>query len=149
MSELLQVAEDIERAAGELIKFPQVHMPVAHRFAPGVYYREIFMPAGTFVIGAIHKTCHFNIILSGKAIVKLCGSSPHTETIMAPHTFVSLAGVCKVLYILEDMRWATIHPTNEIRIDKLEDLLIENPEYHRRYISEVEKFRKEVACLLP
>ena len=44
---------------------PQVECPLKHYFAPGVYLREIFMPAGSVVIGKIHKTEHFNIIQKG------------------------------------------------------------------------------------
>ena len=42
---------------------------VKHMFANGCYLREIFMPAGARVIGKIHATEHFNIILKGKVTV--------------------------------------------------------------------------------
>jgi hypothetical protein len=38
---------------------------------------------------------------------------------------VSKAGVQKVLYILTDMTWQTVHVTDETDLEKLEELLIE------------------------
>ena len=96
---------------------PQVDLPVLHDFAPGVYARRILMPAGTFVIGKTHKTEHLNIIMSGSANVMIDGQ---IKVIRAPYIFKSGKGVKKVLYILEDMIWATIHPTEETDLDKLE-----------------------------
>ena len=117
----------IERLEGRLLSLPQVPMPLTHRFAPGVYLREIFMPAGTFVIGHEHKTEHFNVVLSGRARVLIEGA---VVEIKGPAVFVSKPGVRKVLMILEDMRWATVHPTTETDLARLEsELIIKSPLY--------------------
>jgi quercetin dioxygenase-like cupin family protein len=113
--------DKIARAEAALIDLPQLDLPLTHRFAPGLYFREIFMPQGALVIGHEHKTEHFNVVLTGKAMVQIDGK---VEIIAAPSVFVSKPGIRKVLYILEDMRWATLHPTDETDIAKLEDLLI-------------------------
>ncbi len=91
----------------ELQKLPQVEMPVTHRFQPGVYLREIFMPAGTLVLGHVHKHRHFNIVVSGRAEVSMNGAEP--QLIQAGDVFESGAGVQKWLNIMEDMRWITVH----------------------------------------
>jgi hypothetical protein len=65
------------------------------------------MPAGTVVIGKTHKTEHFNIVHTGSAYVMMNGE---TRLIKAPDMFPSKAGVKKVLRILEDMTWSTLHP---------------------------------------
>jgi len=113
--------EKIEAVEARLLDLPQVNCPLKHQFAPGVYFREVFMPKGTFVIGHEHQTEHFNVVLSGKASV-LCDGV--VMDIAAPHVFVSQPGVRKILYIKEDMRWATVHPTTETDLDILEPLLI-------------------------
>ena len=120
-----QVNCSIERAEAELLKLPQLDCPLTHKFAPGVYMREILMPAGSFIIGHEHKTEHFNVVLSGRARVMMDGV---VEEIVGPCTFVSKPGVRKVLYILEDMRWATVHPTRETDLDKLDRKLIRKSE---------------------
>lgn len=109
----------------ELAKVPQTDCPVKHHFAPGVYLREIFMPAGTVVIGKIHKTEHFNIIERGRCAIR--HDDGRVEVLEAPLTFVSRAGVQKVLYIIEDTVWKTIHVTPETDLKQLELGLIEPP----------------------
>lgn len=111
----------IEEVEAALLPLPQVELPLTHRFAPGIYLREISMPADTIVIGHEHKTEHFNIVLTGRALVLIDGE---THTITAPCTFISKPGVRKTLYIIEDMRWQTVHPTEETDLEKLEALLI-------------------------
>lgn len=116
---------DIEKVARELAKYPQTEMPVTHHFSPGVYVREIYMAAGTIVIGHRHKTEHLNVVLTGSAIVYCEGI---TEQITAPFIFKSGVDAQKVLYIQEAMRWATIHPTHETDLKVLEEeLIIKNP----------------------
>ncbi len=111
----------IESMEAELLKVTQVEMPLTHRFASGVYLREIFMPAGTFVIGHQHNTEHFNIVISGRASVMIEGK---VHQIVAPSIFKSGSDVRKVLFIHEDMRWLTVHPTDETDLDRLEEILI-------------------------
>ena len=102
-----------------MLDHPQVECPLVHRFTPGIYLREITMPAGTIVVGHKHLTEHLNIILTGRALVAWDGN---VELLEAPHTFVSGPGVRKMLLILEDMVWQTIHNINDnIDVDDLTD----------------------------
>src|SRR5580692_7739086 len=88
-------AQDIAFIAKELAGLPQKPAPVTHRFAPGVYLREIFMEADSVVIGRIHKTEHFNILVKGICLIVHADGT--REELRAPMTFVSKAGVQKVL----------------------------------------------------
>lgn len=129
MSEIVESAVELSRAAlvnravQEFSKLPQTECPLTHRFAPGVYLREIFMPAGTVVIGKIHRTEHFNVLIRGACLI--VHDDGRREELRAPLTFVSKAGVQKVLYILEDTIWQTIHPTTETDMTRLEAELIQ------------------------
>jgi mannose-6-phosphate isomerase-like protein (cupin superfamily) len=117
-------------AIAQLRQLPQRAMPLTHRFQEGVYIREIFMPGDTFVVGAVHKTRHFNIILAGRAIVSMNGGP--TKIVQAGDCFESDAGVQKWLYIQEDTRWITIHanPSNSQDIAALEEAIVElDPEF--------------------
>jgi hypothetical protein len=111
--------------------------PVTHRFAPGCYIREIFMPKHSVVIGKIHKTEHFNTILHGSVTVVHVNDEGKLERnhYQAPCTFVSKAGVQKCVLMHTDCLWQTIHITKETDVDKIEqdiiaesydDLLIES-----------------------
>ena len=114
----------VEQAEAALLQQPQVSIPLTHLFAPGVYWREVLMPKDTFVIGHRHLTEHFNVILTGKARVMMDGV---IHDIVAPCVIKSDPGVRKVLYIVEDMRWATVHPTNETDMERLRGSLAAQP----------------------
>jgi hypothetical protein len=109
----------IEGITKEFLEHPQVECPVTHNFAPDIYIREIFMPADTVVIGHKHLTEHFNVILKGKCRVMI---GDVVEELTAPCTFVSGAGSQKIVNVLEDCIWQTVHsnPDNATDIETLE-----------------------------
>ena len=94
---------------------------VSHFFAPGVYVRQIKIPAGMVVVGKIHKTKHVSIISCGIVTVV---TENGQETIHAPHTFINEPGEKRALYTHTDTVWTTIHPTEETDLEKIEDLVI-------------------------
>ena len=109
----------IEGITKEFMEHPQVECPVTHNFAPDIYIREIFMPADTVVIGHKHLTEHFNVILKGKCRVMI---GDVVEELTAPCTFISGAGSQKIVNVLEDCIWQTVHsnPDNAKDIETLE-----------------------------
>lgn len=139
---IIPACQQIEAIEKELLELPQVECPVTHHFQPGCYCREIFMPAGTFVLGHEHKTEHQNIILSGCARVWIAGGM---EILSAPMVFSSKPGVRKLLHILEDMRWLTVHPTTETDEGKLRELLIvQSPAFVAHQMRELEHFKRAI-----
>ena len=108
--------EAVER--GEL---EEVDCTVEHRFSPGLYLREIFMPAGTRIIGKIHATEHFNIVLTGSCTMI---TAEGIEEIKAPYTFISKAGIQKCLVIHEDCVWQTTHVTDSKDVEEIEKQVI-------------------------
>jgi len=111
----------IETLEEKLLSLPQIDVPLWHLFAPGVYVRVVKMPKGSFIIGHQHTTRHLNFVMSGRATV---GMGTEVTEMVAPLIFVSEIGVRKVLQIHEEMLWATVHPTEETNLQKLEEQLI-------------------------
>lgn len=108
-------------------KVTPVDCPVTHRFAPGVYIREILMPKDTLIVGKIHKTSHFNEVISGECKV-VTPASGVVEHFKAGDIFVSEAGVQKVVYNTTDVVWRTVHlnPSNTESEKELEaDIIAE------------------------
>jgi hypothetical protein len=102
----------------------QEYFPVKHYFADGVYAREIFLPAGTVIIGKIHKHAHMNVISQGKCTVI---TEFGIENIEAPHSFLSKAGTKRVVLTVEDVIWTTFHGVTEEQcgnLDTIEDRVI-------------------------
>lgn len=88
--------------------------PLKHWLAPGIYAREIHLPAGTVVVGKIHRHRHFNIISKGKIT---CYTEFGLETHEAPASFISEPGTKRVVYTQEDAIWTTIHPNTDDETD--------------------------------
>lgn len=114
----------------ELLRdLPAVEFKVEHRFTPGLYGREIFMPAGSLLTSKVHKTRHQYAILTGVARVFIDGKG--VEELRAPHVGITEPGTRRLLYIVEDCRWITFHPIEADEdgdVDKIEARIIERRE---------------------
>jgi hypothetical protein len=145
-NEVTEFQRKVSELGRHLSRLNQTQCPVTHRFAPGVYLREIAMPADTVVIGRVHKTEHFNVLIKGACLIVHADGS--REELRAPMTFVSGAGVQKVLYILEDMIWQTIHVTPETDMQKLEESIVEPCEWAvpQAVTLECERIAEERRC---
>lgn len=88
-----------------------VELPVIHRFTPGLYAREIFMPAGTLLTSRVHNTEHPYVVISGVARVYIPGVG--LQRLEAGHVGITKAGTRRLLFIEEDCRWITFHPLVE------------------------------------
>ena len=89
-------------------------------FADGLYAREMTLPAGTVITGAVHKTQHITIISQGRVLV-LRPEGP--QEFAAPAMFVSEPGVKNAVHALEDTVWTTFHPNADNTQDM--DVLVE------------------------
>lgn len=130
--------ENIVAVERTIMEYPQVECPIFHRFGPGLYIREIHMPAGAFVIGNYQKFEHLNVMLKGRVVV-VNDDGSHSE-IVAPTVFVGRPGR-KVGYVKEDVVWQNIYATDETDIAKLEEMFVIKSENWDAYLAEREKER--------
>ena len=139
MNALAEV-DPVEQMEGMLLEQYGEYPDVAeHFFAPGQYVRQIRIPAGHLILGHKHRNPCLNLMLKGKMIVWMNGL---TQVVEAPAMFVSDGGTRKVARVLEDMVFATVHPTNETDVDKLEaELFIES-----RTCAAYRAKHKELSC---
>lgn len=110
--------------------------PTRHLFTPGIYAREITMPAGSVITSKVHKTEHPFLVSSGRCWV-------YTDTcewveIRAPHYGVTKRGTRRLLVIAEDTVWTTFHlnTDDERDIATIESRIIE--EYENPLLGKVE-----------
>lgn len=108
-----------------MARMPQVELPTKHHWADGMYCRELFRPAGTTIVGKVHKHEHFYIVLSG--IVTIVGDGKR-ETIEAPAIFVSPPGTKRAVFAHTDAICITVHRTDSRDLDEIERELIEPDE---------------------
>lgn len=111
----------IYRLEAELLKLPQVDMPVTHAFCAGLYARTMHIPAGTVLTGAVHKEESFFLVRKGELIVST-DSGP--QTIRSGDMSVSKIGTKRAGITLTDVEVTTFHanPTNEQEPQALWDL---------------------------
>lgn len=98
--------ELIDELEAVLFTFPQVYSPLIHLFLPGMYIRQIFMPAGTMYTTAIHKTTHPFEVVKGRVNVECNGV---IEKLEANYFGITKPGTRRALYVLEDCVWRTFH----------------------------------------
>ncbi len=102
----------------------QIDCPLTHRFTPELYIREIFMPAGSFIVSKIHRTEHPFIVSKGK--VTVITEVDGEVLIEAPHTGITKPGTRRVLYCHEDTVWITVHSIKEGEtVEEIEHRIIE------------------------
>lgn len=124
--EMTPAQKRVDRIQDALAKMPQADCPLTHRFTPGLYIREIVMPAGAVVVSKIHKTEHPFVISKGK--VSVWTENEGTVTFEAPHTGITKPGTRRILYIHQDTIWTTFHPTDKTTPEAVERDIIYNPE---------------------
>ena len=106
---------------GDAAKDGNAVAPVNNYICKGNYAREIFINAGTCMIGKIHKHEHINVLSKGRCLVV---TEDGREELEAPLTWISKAGIKRAVYAYTDVIWTTVHPTNETDLDKIEDEVI-------------------------
>lgn len=109
----------------EQIKKPQVELRVVHHFSHGVCARELHIPAGTDLTGAIHKFSNLNILSKGEMLVT---TEKGIEHVKAPFTIVSPPGTKRAARTITDCIWTTVFGTNETDPEKVVDHFTTNSE---------------------
>lgn len=107
----------------ELLKQPQVEMPLLHHFSEGVYGRELQIPKGTLLVGKVHKFETLNILLKGDMTV---ASIDGVKRIQAPYIYTSAPGAKKMAYAHEDSVWLNVLPTSETDPSIIEKIFTED-----------------------
>lgn len=107
-----------------LLTLPQIEIKPVHRFADGMYAREVTVPRGTLLTGEVHNGTYFTIVSQGDITVISSGSDKAVR-ITAPHTFIAKPGIKRVAYAHEDTVWTTIHATEEKEVSKVEEAIFD------------------------
>jgi hypothetical protein len=98
--------------------------PLTHYFAPGMYLRSIRIPAGSLVVGKIHKEEHLVILLEGA--LRLYTEAGGLVEVHAPLVLRSPPGAKRAALALADTVWVTCHanPSNTQDLAQLEAAII-------------------------
>lgn len=118
--------DDILRLQDAVIQVREEPPEPTHFFAPGMYLRELTIPAGMIVVGKTHRHAHFFFVLKGKALVV---SEFGRDVVEAGFIKVSQAGDKRVFLTIEETKIATVHvnkdDTNDLDIIEAEHIIPE------------------------
>lgn len=114
--------EQIERLQAEMSVMPQVELVTEHQFSPGMYMRKVFRPAGTLIVGKVHKKPHFFLCAKGEIIAWTEGGM---KRLQAGDIVESQPGTKRVTLAVTDAIGITIHRTDLTDLDEIEAELIE------------------------
>jgi hypothetical protein len=118
----LALQDGIFKAQDLMLQMPQAETVVTDHFADGLYARELFIPAGVCLVGALHKTNHIFTVSKGE-----CYAVTHEgkEHMIAPYTGQTRSGMKRVIYAVTDTVWTTYHPTDETNPEKIAEQILE------------------------
>ena len=121
----------IDRLQTELVKLPQFEPKTEHYFADGMYLRTVWSPAGSVIVGKVHKTEHFYAVLSGRVQVTTNdGVVELNATKDGPQILCCPVGTKRAVLVIEDAWRMNVHLNlaNTTDIDELERRLVEPDE---------------------
>lgn len=129
------IRNNLIAAENFLLTLPNTEFEVVHHFSPGIYARELHIPAGFVLTGKIHKTEHLCIVHGDILIESEQGGGRYTGY----HTFTSNPGVKRIGRTFADTIFTTIHATWETDIARLESNLAADTyaEYEQFLLSSV------------
>ena len=95
--------------------------PLTHNFADGQYIREIFNPAGLFIVTKIHNRSHPFFLLKGEMSIF---SQDGVERISAPYYGITKVGTKRAIYTHTECIFVTVHATDKLNIEDVEEEVI-------------------------
>jgi quercetin dioxygenase-like cupin family protein len=114
--------EQVDRLQAEMATMPQAELVTEHQFSPGMYMRKVFRPAGTLIVGKVHKEPHFFLCAKGEIIA---WTESGMKRLQAGDVVESKPGTKRVTLAVTDAIGITIHRTDKTDLDEIEAELIE------------------------
>jgi quercetin dioxygenase-like cupin family protein len=91
---------------------------VNHDFADGQYVRTIVMPKDLVIATKIHNQNHPFFVMKGECSVY---TEKGMQRIKAPYHGITEAGTKRLLYIHEECTWVTVHCTEKLTLEEIEN----------------------------
>ncbi len=113
---------DIYKLQSLMLKGDTIDLETRHHFSDGLYARELLIPAGVCLVGALHKTKHLYTVVKGKCRVS---SQFENLEIEAPFMGETIPQTKRVIYAVTDCVWITYHPTDLTDVEEIEKALLE------------------------
>lgn len=114
--------DQIDQLQAEMVKLPQLELQTEHFFVPGMYCRRVYRPAGTLIVGKVHKHPHFFLCAKGEIIA---WTESGMRKLQAGDVVECQPGTKRVTLATQDSIGVTIHKTEKTDLDDIETELVE------------------------
>jgi hypothetical protein len=106
-----------------MVQMPQVDLQTEHYFSEaGMYCRKVFRPAGTLIVGKVHKHHHLFLCAMGEIIA---WTENGMKRLKAGDVIESKPGTKRVTLAVTDAIGVTVHRTDKTDLDEIEAELVE------------------------
>ncbi len=123
LANLIPSREQIERLQAEMVQMPQADLQTEHYFSEsGMYCRKVFRPAGTLIVGKVHKQHHLFLCAMGEIIA---WTENGMKRLQAGDVVESKPGTKRVTLAVTDAIGVTVHRTDKTDLDEIEAELVE------------------------
>ena len=102
---------------------------MAHHFIPDFYIRQMEARAGSLIVTKVHLTVHPLFISKGKCVV-YDEEKDETFLVQAPFMTITMPGTRRVILVIEDALWTTMHRTDKTTVEEAEkEMLLDESAY--------------------
>jgi len=123
LAHVIPSREQIEQLQAEMVKMPQADLKTEHYFSEsGMYCRKVFRPAGTLIVGKVHKHHHLFLCAMGEIIA---WTENGMKRLQAGDVVESKPGTKRVTLAVTDAIGVTVHRTDKTDLDEIEAELVE------------------------
>lgn len=125
LEKIIPSKEQINKLQFEMSKMPQAELETEHYFSEGMYCRKLIRPAGTLIVGKVHKKDHFFMCAKGEIVA---WTENGMKKLSPGDIIESKHGTKRVTFALSDAIGITVHKTDKTNLDEIEAELIEPDE---------------------
>lgn len=120
---------------------PMIEGEVINHFSHKVYGRELRIPAGSVIVGEIHKYTNLNVLLEGEMTVV---TEDGPKRAGPGFLVVSPPGTKRAAYAHTACRWLTVHGTDEVDVGSIErEFIVHTEQEYIAFCNEQLKIKGE------
>lgn len=93
-----------------------------HYHTDELYGRRLVVPKDTVFTTKVHKTDHIAICMRGHIVIY--NENGENIEVKAPDVILTPKGTQRVIGVIEEVEWITVHPCKEQDIEKIEQALV-------------------------
>lgn len=115
----------LDEIEAEMHKIGLKEFELGDFFCGGMYIRPVLVSAGDYLISKVHKAEHPYFLMAGTIDIY---TKDGKETITAPFINITLPGTRRFAKAITDVLWVTIHRSDKLTVEEIEDEVIEKRE---------------------